>query len=405
MRLNLALAWALGVLPFNHIVSAQDPSDPSPNPDLAPIPDRQCGTTDPPPALTYAHSYLSWLEPLDNSLENATTVESRLYTTPQGSRRRKRQAPNPLFVIDVYIHVIVTVATSTPNSPGYVTDVQIRAQFEYLARSFTNAGIGFRLRGWTRRTNDTWARNGDDEGMKRALRRGTYRTLNIYYQAQLQASSSTPGIPQGSILLGFCSLPSAGIRANTPPIVYTLDGCNILSATMPGGTQNGYNQGGSTVHEVGHWCGLFHTFQGNSCDLYDFGDYVADTPQQATSTNGCPRGKDSCPNSGVPSGFDGSNGESLRFLVGSSGWVLWRCHARGFFMSCALVLSSFRMLWLTLGEPYRWSDALQRPGILWVRSNHELHGLLDGCVLLGIHAGAGGEDAQYLAHLQRRAVV
>jgi hypothetical protein len=38
---------------------------------------------------------------------------------------------------------------------------------------------------------------------------------------------------------------------------------------------------------------------------------VADTPQEATSTDGCPATKDSCPNSGVAQGFDGSSGGFL----------------------------------------------------------------------------------------------
>ncbi|EXJ69726.1 uncharacterized protein A1O5_06797 [Cladophialophora psammophila CBS 110553] len=177
----------------------------------------------------------------------------------------------------------------------------IQNQFIYLARSYTNASIGFRLVGVTRATNDTWASNGDDLGMKRALRQGTYSSLNIYYQSLLQAGSNTPGVPAGSTLLGFCSLPAGGVTSTTPRNEYVVDGCNVLSGTMPGGDMQGYNLGGTTAHEVGHWNGLLHTFNGNSCDAGNWGDYVADTPQEMTSTSGCPVYKDSCPNSGVSS--------------------------------------------------------------------------------------------------------
>lgn len=278
---------------------------------LPEVPLRHCGTEEPSTALRYAHSFLSWAEPLDNDLQNASTVQARMYTDP--SRKTKRQALMPLYTIDTYMHIIADNASASPSSQNYVTDSQIRTQFEYLARAFTDASIGFRLRGWFRHTNDTWASNGDDLGMKRALRRGGYSTLNIYFQSKLQAAPGTAGIPAGSILLGFCSVPAAGITTKTPAAAYVLDGCNILSSTMPGGTIFGYNEGASTVHEVGHWNGLLHTFQGNSCGALDYGDYVADTPQQATSTIGCPVGKDSCPKSGVPAGFDGSSGESFSF--------------------------------------------------------------------------------------------
>lgn len=273
------------------------------------VPSRYCGTQNPSTTLRFAHSYLSWAEPLDNDLHNASTVQFRIHSNAKN--KSKRQALNPLYTIDTYIHIIADSASASPTSPSYVTDTQIRAQFEYLASAYTDASIGYRLLGYDRRTNNTWARNGDDVGMKTALRRGGYSTLNIYYQSQLQSAPGTPGIPAGSILLGYCSLPAAGVGTKTPPSAYVLDGCNILSSTMPGGATFGYNQGGSTAHEVGHWNGLLHTFQGNSCGNSDYGDYVADTPQEATSTDGCPAVKDSCPNSGVAQGFGGSSGEFL----------------------------------------------------------------------------------------------
>lgn len=45
--------------------------------------------------------------------------------------------------------------------------------------------------------------------------------------------------------------------------------------------------------QVGHWLGLFHVFEGNTCSRN--GDLVGGTAFQKTPTSGCPAFKDSCP--------------------------------------------------------------------------------------------------------------
>ncbi|KAF9565037.1 hypothetical protein CPC08DRAFT_630389, partial [Agrocybe pediades] len=47
------------------------------------------------------------------------------------------------------------------------------------------------------------------------------------------------------------------------------------------------------THEVGHWLGLFHTFEGECYD--EVGDNIADTLPQAFRSDGCPKGRDKCP--------------------------------------------------------------------------------------------------------------
>lgn len=99
----------------------------------------------------------------------------------------------------------------------------------------------------------------------------------------------------GSGLLGYAQFP--GGPANTDGVVSDYrffgssdydDGSFILSAP--------FDKGRTMTHEVGHFLGLYHTFQDGTCtDDYTTGDLCADTPGVATANYNCPTGTDSCP--------------------------------------------------------------------------------------------------------------
>jgi hypothetical protein len=155
----------------------------------------------------------------------------------------------------------------------------LSAQLAALNQAYAPHQIQFTLKGTTRTVNANWASDGNEMAMKRSLRKGTYDTLNVYFLKDLGSN------------LGYCYFPDAA-GATPGSTTQIRDGCSVLYSTVPGGGATNYDLGHTTTHEVGHWFGLYHTFQGG-CN--GAGDSVSDTPAQASASSGCPVGRDSCP--------------------------------------------------------------------------------------------------------------
>jgi hypothetical protein len=182
-------------------------------------------------------------------------------------------------VIPVYFHVINKGALP---SEGNISDAMIQDQLNVLNAGFQSTGWQFTLAGTDRTTNQVWFdgcySSTTASAMKKVLRKGTASALNIYTCN-----------PSGGIL-GYATFPSN--YASNP----SNDGVVVLHSSLPGGTAAPYNLGDTLTHEVGHWMGLYHTFQGGCAKKNDL---VADTPAERSPAYGCPANRDTCSGGGL----------------------------------------------------------------------------------------------------------
>ncbi len=182
-------------------------------------------------------------------------------------------------VIPVVFHIL-----RRTDGTGEISNALIDTQIDVLNEDFgaygsgapgTDTRIQFTLAGITRSSNNTWYNDG-----------GTYYNTLAWDPTQyLNIYTNT-----ASGNLGYAYVPSGGgVVGNT------WDRVVVYWSTVgrPGPYGAPYDLGRTVTHEVGHYLGLYHTFDGGCSSLsncYNNGDLICDTgPESSPNFSPCTR--------------------------------------------------------------------------------------------------------------------
>jgi hypothetical protein len=194
--------------------------------------------------------------------------------------------------IDIIFHVLEDSLQESDTS-RLATDDNIEFQMDTLNSQFGQTPFQFSHVKTTRTVKDEWVYGDLNDGdtpstIAASLREGGVDTVNVI----IMDSGPNGCFNYATLSPGYAMFPPGTCTKNDHILL-----CAVSLATR--GSESLYVES-TLTHEIGHWLGLHHTFNGDSCLKSNLNDLISDTPQQARHTpldcfECCTNNLDTCP--------------------------------------------------------------------------------------------------------------
>lgn len=257
-------------------------------------------------------------------------IESRIYeyNRTKGAKTNDEQTPASVVTLPVVVHIIHN------NGTENLSDARVQTAIQHLNEAFANTGYYDPSDGVNTQIQFCLAKrdpNGNaTSGINRVVSPLTVMNGWEDYSVDLAVKNLSRWDPRCYIniwvvkditggVAGYAYLPSA-------------HGSNVDGIVLEAGYFGSSNANDIVIiHEMGHYLGLYHTFQGGCTnnDCAADGDRVCDTPpDQSTASIGCNSNMNSC-TTDTQSGFSTDQNDLTRAYMDYANWNCMKVFTQG----------------------------------------------------------------------------